>query len=65
MYRVNYDGEILKKVQVDTSKATGLNLYGMHSSCQLAYDDGSESGEKWLGMHLARTMTQYADGLNH
>ena len=65
MYRVNYDGEILKKEQVDTSKATGLNLYGMHTSCLLAYDDGSESGEKLLGMHLARTMTQGADGLNH
>jgi hypothetical protein len=31
----------------------------------LAYDDGEVSGEKWVGMHMARTMTRYVDGLNH
>lgn len=55
----------MTKKAVDTSKETGLNIYGMHSSCMLAYDDGSVSGTKSLAMHLARTMTRGSDGLNH
>jgi hypothetical protein len=46
MYRIDYDGQVLAKKIVDTSKATGLNVYGISSSCLLAYDDGSESGDK-------------------
>jgi len=67
LYKVDYEGNVLKKVAVDTSKATGLNIYGMHTSCLLSYDDGksSSSGESWLAMHLARTMTVSNDGLNH
>jgi hypothetical protein len=65
LYKVDYQGNVLKKTVVDTSKETGLNLYGMHTSCQLAYDNGEVSGEPLLALHLARTMTLKSDGLNH
>jgi hypothetical protein len=40
LFKVDYQGNILKKTSVDTSKDTGLNLYGMHTSCLLVYDNG-------------------------
>lgn len=46
---------------LDTSKATGLDLYSMHTSCLLAYD----SKDRIIGLHMARLMTVKSDGLNH
>jgi len=62
---VNYEGDIISKKIVDTSKETGLNIYDIGTSCLLAYDDGSVSGTPSLAMHIARYMTKSGDGLNH
>lgn len=65
IFKVNYQGDVITKKAVDTSKESGLNIYSMHTSCMLAYDDGAVSGTPLLAMHLARTMTKGDDGLNH
>ena len=48
---------------MDTSRETGINIYGMHTSCLLAYNNLID--EPKLSIHMARTMTATYDGLNH
>lgn len=63
LYKADYAGNVIKKKQVDTTKQTGINIYGMHTSCLLAYNNIID--EPRLSIHMARTMTQVFDGLNH
>lgn len=63
LYKADYAGNTILKTQLDTKKETGINIYGMHSSCMLAYNNKLEN--PILSMHMARTMTAAYDGLNH
>ena len=63
LYKIDYEGNIKKKAPLDTTKENGINIYGMHTSCQLAYN--SQIDNPRLSIHMARTMTQAYDGLNH
>ena len=58
----NFDGVELKREKLETSKKVGgLDFWRIGDSCLLLFNPVLNT----IGLHISRTMSKSADGLNH